>query len=237
MSELIAVIMLAVCLTLAALRIPAALKGQNQATLLAFFLMSVVVALAIPAVYLPVDQALGGVNAANLVSRLTLNALFVVVGLRVADALSSRSVRDVITGPWGQRVFVATSLTIAAAFWAANVPVSSMGLNAYDDQFWVEMYRLASRMYPAFIALLLVPACYRVARAEIGLPLLRIASALFAAGFALVSTLPLILLAGVWTDVRLLEDLVTYLSLGLVASAPTIIWASKRHYAKKEKTL
>lgn len=237
MSVLTACAMLILCLTLAALRMPAALKGRNRATLAAFLLLSAVIALAIPAIYHPVDQLLGGVNTANLISRLTLNVVFVLVGLRVADALSCRHVRTVITEGWGRCVFAATSLTIISTFWFADVPVSSMGLNAYADQFWVEMYSLASRVYPAFIAVLLVPWSFRASLDKSALPLLRIASALFGAGFALVSILPAILLASFWTDVHLIVDVVVYTAMGLVAAAPTITWASKLYYSKKENTL
>lgn len=237
MTELIPVTLLILCLVLAALRVPAALKGQNRATLATFLLISVVLALAIPTIYLPVDQILGGINIANLISRLTLNVVFVLVGLRVADALGCRHVRNIITGTWGRRVFIGTSLAIIATFWAADVPVSSMGLNAYADQPWVELYRLASRTYPAFIAILLVPWTFRAARYESALPVLRAASALFAGGFALVSILPALLLADMWINVELVVDVAVYTALILVALGPTITWASKRHYAKKEKAL
>ncbi|MBG6191714.1 hypothetical protein IWX64_002681 [Arthrobacter sp. CAN_A212] len=237
MSELTAAALLILCLVLAVLRVPAALKGKNRATLAAFVLVSVVIALAIPGIYLPVDQALGGVNAANLISRLTLNVVFVLVGLRVADALACRPVRKAITGAWGRRVFAGTSLAIIAMFWYADVPVSSMGLNAYADQFWVEMYRLASRVYPAFIAVLLVPWTFRAALEKTALPVLRVASGLFATGFGLVSILPVILLVDMWIDVHLVVDVVVYTALAVVAIAPTITWASRRHYANKEKTL
>lgn len=237
MTELIPVALLVLCLVLAALRVPAALKGQNRATLATFLLISVVLALAIPAIYLPVDDALGGINAANLISRLTLNVVFILVGLRVADALACRPVREIITGACGRRVFIGTSLAIIATFWVADVPVSSMGLNAYADQPWVELYRLASRTYPAFIAILLVPWTYKAAMNRAALPVLRAASALFATGFALVSIVPALLLADIWVNVQLAVDVTVYTALALVAVAPTITWVSKRHYAKKEKTL
>lgn len=237
MTELIPIALLALCLTLAALRVPAALKGQNRATLATFLLISVVLALAIPAVYLPVDEVLGGVNAANLISRLTLNVAFILVGLRVADALACKPVRDVITGAWGRRVFLGTSLAMIVMFWVADVPVSSMGLNSYADQSWVELYRLASRLYPAFIAMLLVPWTFKAALDSSALPVLRVASTLFATGFALVSVLPALLLTDIWINVEVAVDATVYTALMLVALAPTITWASKRHYAKKEKAL
>ena len=237
MSLIAAWVTLVLCVVLAAVRVPAAVHGRNRPALAAFVLISIVIALAIPPIYLAVDGLLGGANLTNLVSHLVLNAAFIVIGLRVAGALVSQQARQLITGTWGRGVFVLSSTAIIAMFFLSDVPASSMGLNAYADQFWVEMYRLVGRIYPAFVAAALVPASARAFRTKLGAPLLRAASGCFALGFSLVVTLPLIQLAGLWLEVAALVDAIIYTALILVAVAPTLIWISKRLHTKQQQSL
>lgn len=237
MSLIAAWATLVLCVVLAALRIPAALQGRNLPALAAFVLVSAVIALAIPPIYLTVDGLLGAVNITNLISHLILNAAFIVIGVRVAAAVASKPARQLIIGPWGKRIFLLSSAAIVSMFFLADVPAPSMGLNAYADQFWVEMYRLAGRIYPAFVAVALIPASLKAFRTTFGVPLLRTASGCFALGFSLVSVLPLVQLAGMWLEVAPLVDMIIYPALMLVAVAPTLTWVSKRLHAKQQQSL
>ena len=151
--------------------------------------------------------------------------------------MASQQARQLITGIWGKRVFVLSYAAIIITFFLSDVPAPSMGLNAYADQFWVEMYRLAGRIYPAFVAAVLVPASVQAFRTTLGAPLLRAASGCFALGFSLVATLPLIQLAGLWFEVTPLLDAVIYTALTLVAIAPTLTWISKRLHTKEQRSL
>lgn len=237
MSLMAAWAALALCAVFAALRIPSALHGHNRHALAAFILISVVIALAIPPIYLTIDALLGAANVTNLVSHLILNMAFIVIGIRVAGAVTAPEVRRLITGIWGKRIFVLCSAAVIATFLLSNVPVPSMGLNAYADQFWVEMYRLVGRIYPAFVAASLVPASVHAFKTTVGVPLLRTASGCFALGFSLVATLPLVQLAGMWMEVAALLDLIIYGALVPVAVAPTLTWISRRKHTKEQQSL
>lgn len=218
---------LALCLFLAGLRIPDVLRGRNVPAFLAFVMISVVISLAIPSIYHAVDGALGSRNFANLLSHLILNATFLVVGLRVTKAVDTQT-QSVLLSRAGVCVLVLASAGLTASFVLSNVPSSSMGLNAYTDQFWVLMYRLVGRLYPAFVAATLIGPSLAAAKRFRTEPLLRMASLCFVFGFSLVATLPLAQVVGFWAEVDPLLDAIIYLALLAVAVGPTLIWIANR---------
>lgn len=236
-STLIALTLLVLCSVLTLTRIPAAMRGHNRSSLCAFALISAVLALAIPDTYAVVDAALGGINLANLASRLMLIGVFTIVGLRVAGAVGSFEAKETITGPLGRRVLALCITATAVTFFMADVPTSSMGLNAYADQPWVEAYRFISRLYPAFIAAALVRGCTRAARCSAGIPSARWAAGLFAAGFGLVTTLPVWHGLDFWLPMQPAIDAVTYSALVIVALAPTLSWISRRMDLRRQRNL
>ncbi|MDF9279087.1 hypothetical protein P4U43_14960 [Arthrobacter sp. EH-1B-1] len=236
-STLMAWVLLVLCSVLTLTRVPAAMRGHNRSSLFAFALISTVLALAIPNIYAAVDAALGGMNLANLASRVMLIGVFTIVGLRVAGAVGSFEAKETITGPLGNRVLALCITATAATFFLADVPTSSMGLNAYADQPWVEAYRFVSRLYPAFIAAALVRGCTRAARCTARIPSARWAAGLFAAGFGLVMTLPVWHGLDFWFPMQPAIDAVTYTALVIVALAPTLSWISRRLDLRRQRNL
>lgn len=236
-SILTAWALLGLCTTLTLTRMPAAMRGHNRSSLCAFAMISAVLALAIPDIYSIVDGALGGVNLANLASRLMLIGVFIIVGLRVAGAVASFEAKEAITGPFGKRILAFCILATIATFFMADLPSSSMGLNAYAHQPWVEAYRFVSRLYPAFIAAALFRGCIRATRCPARIPSARWAAGLFAAGFGLVATLPMWHSLDFWFSMQSMIDAVTYTALVLVALAPTLSWVSRRLDRRRQRNL
>ena len=60
---------LAICALIAIARIPSALRGENRSLFYIFTLMTLAILLSIEAPYVAIDQALGGINLANLLLR------------------------------------------------------------------------------------------------------------------------------------------------------------------------
>lgn len=236
-STMTASALLILCTVLTLTRVPAAVRGHNRSSLFAFALISTVLALAIPDIYSAVDAALGGVNLANLTSRLMLIGVFTIVGLRVAGAVGSFEAKETITGPFGKRMLVVCAAATTATFFMADVPASSMGLNAYAHQPWVEAYRFISRLYPAFIAAALLRGCVRAAQCHARIPAARGAAGLFAAGFGLVTTLPVWHGLDFWLPMQPAIDAATYTALVLVALAPTLSWVSRRLDRRRQRNL
>ena len=177
---------LAVCGVLTLARLPSAVRGENRSMFSIFALMTLAILLSIDAPYLAVDEALGGMNIANLVLRFVIFAAIFFLGFRVARGFSAHDALRLITGPVGIAVAAAASAAVVAVFLMMDTAGSSAGMAAVfakDERHaaLVEYYGAAGRLYPAFITLALFPAMVRTLRS--GLPVLvRSSAALLALG-------------------------------------------------------
>ena len=177
---------LAVCGMATLARLPSAVRGENRSVFSIFALMTLAILLSIDAPYLAVDEALGGINIANLVLRFVIFAAIFFLGFRVARGFGADDALRLITGPVGIAVAAAASAAVVAVFLMMDTAGSSAGLVAVfakDDRnaALVEYYGAAGRLYPAYITLALFPAMVRTLRS--GLPaLVRSSAALLALG-------------------------------------------------------
>ena len=73
---------LATCGLIAAARVPSAIRGENRSLFYIFGLMTVAILLSIEKPYVAIDQALGGINLANLLLRFIIFAAIYFVGIR-----------------------------------------------------------------------------------------------------------------------------------------------------------
>lgn len=166
---------LAVCGVVTLARVPTVLRGENRSLFAIFALMTLAILLSIDAPYEAVDQALGGLNIANLVLRFIIFAGIFFLGVRVARGFSADDALRLITGPVGIAVAAAASAAVTLVFLMMDTAGSSAGLVAVfakDDRnaALVEYYGAAGRLYPTFITVALVPAMVRTLRS--GLPIL-----------------------------------------------------------------
>ncbi|KNC17715.1 hypothetical protein AC792_13850 [Arthrobacter sp. RIT-PI-e] len=169
-----------------ALRVPGAVRGRGRLIFSALVLVTVAVALSLEPVYELVDGVLGGANAANLVLRLTLYAAFLLLGVRVAAALGSSPARRLISGSAGLVILGGAVAATVYFFLASDLPFSSTGLRAFDEQRTVRHYASLGRIYPGYVAAcLVVPSVASVLDPHARV-VHRIASACLAAGFFLV---------------------------------------------------
>ncbi|MHA7218839.1 hypothetical protein ACX80L_08080 [Arthrobacter sp. MDT1-48-3] len=186
MTATIQWIALCICALGAAVRVPGVRNGQGRTVFTALVLLTVAVGLSIVPIYEAVDGVLGGVNIANLLLRLTLYAVFVLLGVRTAAAFGSSLARRLVVGPFGLAIL---GLTVAATlyfFVASELPGTSTGLHAFGDQDTVQQYAAVGRLYPGYVAgCLVIPAVASVAdrRARTAH---RVACAFLACGFSLV---------------------------------------------------
>ncbi len=182
---------LGVCCVVTLARVPSVLRGENRSLFAIFALMTLAILLSIEAPYGAVDQALGGVNIANLVLRFIIFAGIFFLGVRLARGFSADDALQLITGRVGIAVAVAASAAVVAVFLMMDTAGSSAGLvalSAKDDRnaTLVEYYGAAGRLYPAFITVALFPAMVRTLRS--GLPVLvRSSAALLALGTVAIS--------------------------------------------------
>ena len=171
---------LGVCGVLTLARVPSALRGENRSLFAIFALMTLAILLSIDGPYGAVDQALGGLNIANLVLRFIIFAAIFFLGFRLARGFSADDALRLITGPVGIAVAAAASAAVVAVFLMMDTAGSSAGLVALAakggrNAALVEYYGAAGRLYPAFITVALFPAMLRTLRS--GLPVLVRASA------------------------------------------------------------
>ena len=182
---------LAVCGVATLARVPSALRGENRSLFSIFALMTLAILLSIDAPYVAVDQALGGLNIANLLLRFLIFAAIFFLGLRVARGFSADDALQRITGPIGIAVAAAASAAVVAVFLMMDTAGSSAGLVAVfakDDRnaALVEYYGAAGRLYPAYITVALFPAMVRTLRSRLPV-LVRSSAALMALGTVAIS--------------------------------------------------
>ncbi|WP_159801908.1 hypothetical protein [Arthrobacter zhaoguopingii] len=217
---------LLLCVLGALLRLPGVRRGRGRMIFAALVLMAIAVALSLPPIYLPVDGALGGWNAANLVIRLSLYAVVVLLGLRMAAAFDAERVRSLIVGPVGISVLLFTVAATLVLFALSDLSESSTGLARYHGQQTVERYADIGRLYPGYVsACLVVPAAAGALRPG-SRPAHRLACSLLAAGFFLVAGFAVLeLFQGL--DLGVFEVVLPFGAILLVVSGLTLIWFSR----------
>ncbi|MGY4541453.1 hypothetical protein ACVWY0_001362 [Arthrobacter sp. UYNi723] len=177
---------LTVCGLVAVARVPTAVRGRNRILFYIFALMTLAILLSIQAPYLAIDQALGGVNAANLLLRFVIFAAIFFVGIRVTRGFGADDAYRLLTGRIGMAVLGLTSLMVVVVFLMMDTAGSSAGMGSVSAKdarhgLLVEYYGAAGRAYPAYVSLVLLPAMVRGCRSTFPL-LVRVAAFLLALG-------------------------------------------------------
>ncbi|MDQ0754091.1 hypothetical protein [Arthrobacter sp. B3I4] len=177
---------LAVCGVLAAARIPSALRGESRLMFGILLLMTLAILLSIQGPYLAIDQALGGINLANLALRFIIFGAILMVGVRVARGFGAQEALRLITGRPGLVALAVTGAAVVLTFLMMDTAGSSAGLEgvfAKDarNASLVEYYGAAGRLYPAYVSLVLLPTMIRVVRGSLP-ALIRAAAALLSVG-------------------------------------------------------
>ncbi|UWX97252.1 hypothetical protein N2K95_00630 [Arthrobacter zhaoxinii] len=206
----------------ALLRLPLALKGRNPMLFWALALTAIGVGLSIPAIYLPVDALLGGVNYANLILRYAVYGVVLLIGSISAAAFRSAQARRLIVGRSGLVVLAVAVIVTSVLFFISDLPVSSPGLYGYPDEYTIHVYAVVGRIYPAYVAACLIAPAFRAAAHARRPVLLRLGSGLI--GIALTEVVIWSILGatrlpiGVW-DYILPHSAVIVLVAGLGAVA------------------
>ena len=177
---------LAICAVISVARIPSTLRGENRSLFGIFALMTLAILLSIQGPYVAIDQALGGINLANLLLRFVIFGAIFFMGVRISRGFGANSAHRLITGRTGMLVLLAVSVVMVALFFSMDTAGSSAGLSAISGKdarhfALVEYYGAAGRAYPAYVVLTLLPAMVRAARDRLPI-LVRIAAALLAVG-------------------------------------------------------
>lgn len=177
---------LAACALAAIARVPSALRGENRSLFFVYLFLTVAILLSIEPPYVAIDQALGGLNLANLLLRFVIFGTIFALGLRIARGFGAGDALRLLTGPVGIAVAAVASAAVVVAFLMMDTVGSSAGLvtvHAKDARHavLVEYYGAAGRLYPAYVMLALLPAMLRTVGST--LPgLVRAGAALLAVG-------------------------------------------------------
>ena len=125
---------LAACGLVAVARVPSALRGKNRTLFYIFALMTLAILLSIEAPYVAIDQALGGINLANLILRLVIFAAIYFVGIRITKGFGADDAYRLITGGSGWPCWRLTSLIVVVVFLMMDTAGSSAGMVAVSRQ-------------------------------------------------------------------------------------------------------
>lgn len=226
---------LAVCVVVAAARVPSAIRGQNRSLFYIFALMALAILLSIEAPYLAIDQAMGGVNAANLLLRFVIFGAIYFVGIRITKGFNATGAYRLITGPAGMSVLGLISLVVVAVFLMMDTAGSSAGLSTFSaadgpNEVLVEYYAAAGRAYPAYVALVLLPAMCRACRST--LPrLVRLAALLLAIGSVAIGLSLLFPL--IPPELGSIQFVINYTAVLCFVVGLALIWAARVRYGGK----
>ena len=220
---------LAVCGLVSAARIPSALRGENRSLFAIFALMTLAILLSIQQPYLVIDQALGGINIANLLLRFVVFGAIFFLGVRVSKGFGAEAAYRLITGRTGMAVLLVVSVVLVAVFLTMDTTGSSAGLSAIakkDARHYalVEYYGAAGRAYPAFVAVALLPAMVRAVRDRLP-ALVRIAAALLALGGVAVALT--LLFPVIPPELGSVEFVINYTAVLCFVVGLALIWAAR----------
>jgi len=230
---------LAVCALVAIARIPSALRGENRSIFGVFVLATLAVLLSIDVSYLTVDAWLGSGNYTNLILRFVVYGTVLLAGYRIAKAFDApRSIR-LIVGPAGKAVFAVVGVATVALFLLADTAGSATGLTGLssrspENAALIAWYSAAGRLYPAFVAVCILPAtCLAIGRR---LPwAVRLGALLLTAAFAalaLGSFYPLIP-----REAGYLKAIINYTSVLCLALGLALVWISSLLAKRKRMNL
>lgn len=229
MIEILQWFTLATCGLVAAARIPSALRGENRSLFYIFALMTVAILLSIEAPYVAIDQALGGINLANLLLRFIIFAAIYFIGIRVTRGFGAEGAYLLITGKAGMVVLTVISLVMMAVFFLMDTTGSSAGLsgpsarNQYNA-ILSQYYGAAGRAYPAYVALVLLPAMVRAVRSRLPV-LVRVAAGFLAlGGVAITLSLLFPMVPRGWSAIMFL---VNYTAVLCYVTGLVLIWAAR----------
>ncbi|MET3172642.1 UNVERIFIED_ORG: hypothetical protein ABIB52_000466 [Arthrobacter sp. UYCu721] len=220
---------LTVCGLVAIARVPSALRGTNRTLFYIFSLMTLAILLSIQAPYFAIDQALGGVNAANLLLRFVIFAAIFFVGLRVTRGFGADDAYRLLTGQIGMAVLGLISLAVIVLFLLMDTAGSSAGMGSVSvkdarNGLLVEYYGAAGRTYPAYVSVVLLPAMVRACRSNFPL-LVRVAAFLLALGaIAIGSSLSFPVLPPALGSV---EFVINYTAVLCFVIGLALIWVAK----------
>ena len=175
---------LVVCFSITLARVPGAIRGHNRSLCLIFALITLAVLLSIDAPYLAIDGLLGGFNVTNLILRFVLYAAFFAVGIKAARAFGSRLGELAVRGQAGLMVLATVSVLTVSCFLATDTAGSSTGLRGLAPAISLDLYAALGRLYPAYVAVCLIPGSWRTVFGR-GPGVLRLAAALLTAGLFL----------------------------------------------------
>ncbi|NUT71186.1 hypothetical protein [Pseudarthrobacter sp. C4D7] len=220
---------LAICAFVAAARIPSTLRGENRSLFGIFAMMTLAILLSIQGPYLVIDQALGGINIANLLLRFVTFGAIYFLGIRTSRGFDAQGAHRLITGRGGMLVLLAVSVVMIGVFFMMDTAGSSAGLKAVSDKdsrnfALVEFYGAAGRAYPAYVGLALVPAMVRAVKDRLPV-LVRGAAALLAlGGVAIALTL---LFPAIPPSMAALEFIINYTAVLCYVIGLALIWAAR----------
>lgn len=220
---------LAVCGLVALARVPSAVRGENRSLFGIFALMTLAILLSIEAPYVAIDQALGGINLANLLLRFVIFGAIFFLGIRVAKGFGATGTYRLITGRPGILVLLVLSALVIAVFFLMDTEGSSAGLStvyAKDDRHMllVEYYGAAGRAYPAFVGVALIPAMVKAVGSRLPV-LVRVAALLLGVGGAAIGlSLLFPFIPADWSAMRFV---VNYTAVLCYTVGLALIWVAK----------
>jgi hypothetical protein len=220
---------LVICGAVALARFPDAIRGRNRSIFGAFLLTTFAILLSIDAPYLAVDAWLGGANYANLLLRFLVYGAVMLAGYRTAKAFGDASGTRRITGPAGLAVLAGIAAVTTVTFLLADTAGSSTGLTGLPlrseaNAQLIGLYATAGRVYPAFVAVCLVPATLRAVGGRFPRAL-RTGALLLSVGYAAMvagALYPLLPAGRAWCQSIISYAAVLGVSLGL-----TVIWLAR----------
>lgn len=238
MIEILQWTTLATCGIVAAARIPSAVRGENRSLFYIFALMTAAILLSIETPYVAIDQALGGINLANLLLRFIIFAAIYFIGIRVTRGFGAEGAYRLITGKAGMVVLAVVSLVMTVVFFMMDTTGSSAGLSAPSvrnptNAILAQYYGAAGRAYPAYVALVLLPAMVRAVRSRLPV-LVRVAAALLALGGAAIGlTLLFPVVPPGWGSIKFV---INYTAVLCYVVGLSLIWAARVRSGKPLST-
>ncbi|MDQ0729347.1 hypothetical protein [Arthrobacter sp. B1I2] len=220
---------LVICALVAVARIPSTIRGENRSLFGIFASMTLAILLSIPGPYIVIDQALGGINLANLLLRFVIFGAIFFMGVRISRGFDARDAGRLITGRVGVAVLAVISACMVTLFFMMHTSGSSAGLTGVvGTDPWnsalLEYYGAAGRAYPAYITLALLPAMVRAVTSRLPV-LIRVAAALL--GLGAVATGLSLSFPLIPPTLGQIEFIINYTAVLCFVVGLTLIWAAR----------